>query len=115
MRALTGAVRVYLWRGAFDMRTGFDKLSLFVKEKLDRSPYDGVFVFVSRFRDRVKLFYWDRDGYALWYKRLEAGAFRIALKDGQEELTGVDLEQLLSGTDLERIMLQKSSEKGLFL
>ena len=63
----------------------------------------------------MKLLYWDRDGFALWYKRLEAGAFRITLKDGHEELTGIDLQQLLSGTDLERIILQKNAEKGLFL
>ena len=51
MRELSSNVRVYLWRGAFDMRIGFDKLSSFVREKLERSPYEGVFVFVSRARD----------------------------------------------------------------
>jgi transposase len=115
MRRLRDDVHVYVWRGPFDMRTGFDRLGTFVREKLGRTPYEGVYVFVSRFRDRVKLLYWDRDGFAVWYKRLEAGAFRISLRDGCEEITGVDLEQLLSGTDLERILLQKNAEKGLYL
>ena len=77
------------------MRTGFDRLSIFIRDKLGRTPFEGLYVFVSRSRTRVKLFYWDKDGYALWYKRLEAGAFRITHRDGHEELSGVDLEELL--------------------
>jgi transposase len=58
--------------------------------------------------------YWDNDGYALWYKRLEAGSFRIAEGDTTEAITGVDLEALLSGVDLSRIKLKKDVEKGLY-
>ena len=58
---------------------------------------------------------WDRDGYALWQKRLEAGVFRIEKSQGgYEQLTGVDLESLLSGMDISRIKLRKSAENGSF-
>lgn len=116
MRALTPADKVYLWCGVTDMRAGFERLSHLVNEHLNTSVISGgVYVFISRCRRRVKLLYWDSDGYALWYKRLEAGAFRVAKKDGAEIITGVDLEELLSGVDLSRIILRRNAEKGLYL
>jgi transposase len=106
---------VYLHRGVTDMRCGFDRLAAKVDAELARSVMrGGLYVFLSRCRRRVKLLYWDRDGYALWQKRLEAGVFRVARCDGYEEITGVDLEALLSGTDFSRIKLRKSAENGSF-
>lgn len=97
------------------MRLGMDRLSAQIQSELNRSVFaGGIFVFVSRCRRKVKLLYWDRDGYAVWLKRLEAGVFRIEQKDGYEEVTGVDLEELLSGTDLSRIKLRKSAAQGLY-
>ena len=74
----------------------------------------GVYVFFSRKRDRVKLLYWDEDGYCLWMKRLEAGTFRIELHGGCEEITGVDLKLLLSGMELSRIKLRRDVSKGMY-
>ena len=97
------------------MRSGFDRLAQLVQEKLTRSVISGgLYVFVSRCRSRVKILYWDKDGYALWYKRLEAGTLRLSQKDGTETLTGVDLNELLSGVDLSRIILRRNAEKGLY-
>lgn len=70
--------------------------------------------FFIRRRDRVKILMWDQDGYCLWYKRLEAGTFRIQESEGHEEITGVDLKLLLQGMDLRRIKLRKNAEKGLY-
>jgi len=104
-----------LWQGALDMRISFDRLNLIVAEKMQRRVMSGgVYVFFSRCRSRVKILYWDKDGYALWYKRLEAGSYKVEKRDGYEEVTAVDLEQLLSGIELSRINLQKSAEKGSF-
>ena len=115
MKAVATEAEVYLWLGATDMRAGFERLASLVQERMNRTVIaGGMYVFVSRCRSRVRLLYWDRDGYAMWQKRLEAGAFRIEQKDGYEEITGVDLEELLSGVDLSRLKLRREAERGLY-
>lgn len=114
MRSLKEFPDVYLHTGICDMRLGIDRLSRQVQEELERSVIaGGIFVFVSRCRKKVKLLYWDRDGYAMWMKRLEAGAFRIEKRSGYETITGVDLEEILSGTDFSRIRFRKLAAQGL--
>jgi transposase len=100
-------VRVYLCMSPTDMRKGFDTLAMLVRNGLGHDPLSGhLFLFVGRRRDRLKILYWDRDGYALWYKRLEKGTFRIpATKDGATsiELKASELAMLLEGIDLRSI------------
>lgn len=101
--------QVYIYSEVCDMRCGFDRLSDMVSEKLKRQVASGgLYVFWGRRKDRVKILYWDRDGYCLWYKRLEAGVFKIDSVNGLEEISGVDLELLLSGMELSRIKYRKS-------
>lgn len=115
MEAVPPDAAVYVWQGAADMRAGFERLSSLVHEHMQRFVLGGgVYVFVSRCRKRVKLLYGDNDGYALWYKRLEAGAFRVEQRAHVEVITGVDLEELLNGMDLCRVKMKKSAEKGLY-
>jgi len=115
MKSLTEFPEVYLYTGAVDMRLGMDRLSARIQSELSRSVFTGgLFVFVSRCRRKVKILYWDRDGYAVWMKRLEAGVFRIEQKDGYEDITGVELEELLSGMDFSRIKLRKNAAQGLY-
>ena len=65
--ALTGATRIFLYRGAADMRKSFDGLSGLVRTELDGDPLSGaLFVFCNRRRTMVKLLYWDRDGQAFY-------------------------------------------------
>jgi len=97
------------------MRLGMDRVSEKIQTELSLSVLSGgIFVFISRSRTKVKLLYWDRDGYALWQKRLEAGVFRIEKKDGYEKILGVELEELLSGMDFSRIKLRKHAASGLY-
>ena len=106
---------VYLWTKAMDMLCGFDRLVALVKDQIGKQvTAGGVYVFLSRSRDRVKLLWWDADGYALFYKRLEAGTFKVEWRDGCEELTGVDLKLLLEGLEMSRIKMRRAAAKGVY-
>lgn len=101
MLTLPPAVRLFVCTQPTDMRRGFDRLAMMVQTILKQDPFSGhLFVFRSRRADRVKVLYWDRDGYAIWYKRLEKGTFRFPehLTDGAE-LRASDLAMLLEGID----------------
>jgi transposase len=105
MMHLPASVRVYLCLTACDMRKSFDGLHALVREHLDLDAFGGhLFVFASRRRDRVKILYWDRDGFAIWSKRLEDGTYAVPFGDGaaerRKEITVEELGALLSGIDL---------------
>jgi transposase len=102
---LPASVRVYLCLTACDMRKSFDSLHALVREYLELDAFAGhLFVFTSRRRDRVKILYWDRDGFAIWSKRLEEGTYAVPLGEGsaerRREITAQELGALLSGIDL---------------
>jgi transposase len=103
----TLSMRVYLCTLPTDMRKGFDTLAALVREGLGCDPLSGhLFLFIGRRRDRIKILYWDSDGYALWYKRLEIGTFRmpVAKPDTTSiELKASELAMLLEGIDLRSI------------
>jgi transposase len=100
-------VRIYLCTTSADMRKGFDSLAALVREGLKHDPLSGhLFLFVGRSRDRLKILYWDSDGYALWYKRLEEGTFRlppVKSAGASVELKASELAMLLAGIDLTSI------------
>jgi transposase len=100
-------VRIYLATAPADMRKGFDTLAALVKDFLGHDPLSGhLFLFVARSRDRLKILYWESDGYAIWYKRLEAGTFRIPAVRPERpsvELKASELAMLLEGIDLKSL------------
>lgn len=104
-------VRIFLCTQPADMRRSFDGLAQMVREFLHADPLSGhLFVFRSKRGDRVKLLYWDSDGLAIWYKRLEEGTFRFpaASADGHGvEIRAADLAMLLDGVDLESVRRRK--------
>jgi transposase len=102
MFGLSPAIRVYLATAPADMRKSFDGLAALAQGVLKLDPLSGhLFVFANRRRDRLKILYWDRDGFAVWAKRLEKGTFRIpGAADGRVEMTAADLAALLAGIDL---------------
>lgn len=104
-------VKIYLCCSPVDMRRGFDTLAAMVRDHLVGDPMSGnLFLFVGRNKDRIKILYWDKDGFALWYKRLEEGTFRLpAVKDQSVgiELKASELAMLLAGIDLTSIKRRK--------
>lgn len=101
MLSLPASVRVFVCTRAIDMRRGFDGLAALVREHFGADPLGGhLFVFRNRPADRLKILYWDRDGFALWCKRLEKGSFRFPKADAAGiEISASDLPMLLEGVD----------------
>jgi len=110
--SLPASVRILLCMEVTDMRRGFDGLAAMVTDVLKDDPLSGhMFVFRNRRRDRVKILYWDRDGYALWYKRLEKGTFKFpsvtSSRSRRVEVKASDLMMLLDGVDLRSVRREK--------
>ena len=112
--------RVFLCTLPTDMRKSFDSLAGLVQQHLGLDPLSGdLFVFRSKRGDRLKLLYWDSDGLAIWYKRLEEGTFRLPATDGTRSQTGehglllrpAELAMLLDGIDLEGVQRQKRYQR----
>ena len=99
--------RIWLATEAADMRCGFDRLAERVRTVIGQDPLGGhLFVFRSRRGDRLKILVWDRDGYVLWYKRLEAGVFKLPKLEGgtrSVELRASELAMVLDGIDMTRL------------
>lgn len=99
--------RIWLAAIRADMRCGFDRLAELAKQITEQDPMSGhLFLFRSRGGDRLKVLYWDKDAYALWYKRLEVGVFKFPRVIGEAksvELRTSELAMLLDGIDLKSV------------
>jgi len=94
-------LKVYLHRDAVDGRKNINGLAMLVEQALGLDPFAAaVFVFSNRRRDRIKLLLWDRTGFWLLMKRLEADRFVWPKESAVVELTVEQLHWLLAGIDL---------------
>jgi transposase len=104
MLSLPPSVRVFVATQPIDGRKGADSLMAIVRDLLGHDPLSGhLYVFFSRRCDRVRIVYWDRNGIAMWTKRLERGRFRPAFADGALAASAVEFAELalvLEGIDL---------------
>jgi transposase len=109
MVSLPTAVRIWLATRPTDLRKSFDTLAELVRQQLQGDPLSGqLFVFRNKRADRIKLLYWDEDGFVILYKRLEAGTFRFPRADAAGvEIRAADLQMLLDGIDLESVKRRK--------
>ena len=104
MLGLPPSVRIYFATGLVDMRNGVDGLRTIVEQVLKRNPNDGhLFVFVGKRRDMLKILFWDKNGYVIYFKRLERGRFQLPAVDEKRvkvEMEAAQLAMLLDGIDL---------------
>ncbi len=111
MMHLPASVRVYLCLSPCDMRRSFDGLHALVRDHLELDALAGhLYLFANRRKDRLKILYWDRDGFAIWAKRLEEGSYAIPSGEpgrGGFEITVAELGALLSGIDLSTAQRRK--------
>lgn len=116
MLALTAAVQIYFYSKPTDMRKGADGLSGLVCSEMRADPLSGaVFAFCNRRRTMIKLLYWDRDGYAVWMKRLERGCYRLPSSEADSgEIDRATLSMMLEGVvALRRLKRYRRDEKKL--
>ena len=98
-------VAVYLYRTVVDFRKQINGLSLIVQESMELDVFsESLFVFVNRPRTRIKILYWQRNGFCLWMKRLERDKFAWPMRSHQEtvSITTQELQWLLEGFDIWR-------------
>jgi len=106
MLSLPVSTKVFLYAKPCDMRKGFDGLFGLIQNKMHLFPMSGnLFVFMNRNRSLVKILYWDNDGLAIYYKRLEKGTFKrptARMNAPNSELSQEELYLILHGIDFEK-------------
>lgn len=95
-------VRIFVCIEPVDMRSGFDRLALFARDKLQQDPRSGaLLIFTSRRRERLKVLWWDHNGYCILYKRFHQSVFELPALDAESgasvRIDGQKLAALLAG------------------
>jgi transposase len=104
MLSLPPSVKLFVATQTVDGRKGPDSLLVLVRESFGVDVFSGhFFVFFTRRMDRVRIVYWDRDGIAMWTKRLEKGRYRVPTANGSvmKSLEAAELSLILEGINLE--------------
>lgn len=93
--------RIFVYPGKVDFRKSINGLASIVEQEMGKSPYEGdVFVFCSKGRDKLKVLYFERNGFCLWYKRLEEGKFPWPRNEREaREIRKEEFMWLLRGID----------------
>ena len=114
MLSFPSAVKIYLCRQPTDMRRSFDSLAMMVQSVIKQNPLSGyLFVFRNKRGNCLKLLYWDRDGYAIWYKRLEKGTFDIPINITEDyRIEHHQLSMMLEGIGRKNWMFFGSDNGG---
>ena len=97
-------IQIFVSTSLIDMRKSIDSLSVLVNQEFNDDPQSGhLFIFFNRSRDKVKIIYWDRNGYVLHYKRMERHRFVVPSLIGVSHLviTETQLNGLLAGLNFE--------------
>ncbi len=118
MLSIPGSIQIFAATSPVDFRKSHDGLYAIVQHHFREDPFSGsVYVFFNRRRDRIKLLVFDRNGFWLFYKRLEKGTFRELRTRGRTrvEITRTELAMILEGIDLEKGRIRKHFDRVLRL
>lgn len=95
--------KIFLFNGKVDFRWAIDGLAALIQEEMNLSPYQSaLFIFIGRRKNKIKILYWDKTGFALWYKRLEKDRFPVPRNVPDKNITITEEQFLwfLQGYDL---------------
>ncbi len=121
MLSIPPSAKVFIYSQPVDMRQAFDGLSGLVRDGMRQDSFSGhFFVFFSRCKKKIKILQWDRDGYAIWYKRLEQGNYDVSMwladtKGNSLEVDAVHFTMLLAGINFRETREQKRFSKESLL
>src|SRR5215210_8781522 len=110
MLALSDAQRYFLYRHAADMRKSFYTIASLLQQEMQGNALSGdIFIFLSRRRNQIKLLRWDKDGYAIYCKRLEEGSYELPLQPDENSciISRQQLLLILEGISLKQIKYHK--------
>ena len=108
---LVAKAPIYLANFAVDMRKSINGLSVMVQEHFKNSiGEDAYYVFSNRQMNKIKVLYWETNGYCLWYKRLESSKFKLIYDQKTQSLTTQQLQWLLSGLDYQNTQGHKAKK-----
>ena len=103
IRPSNSSLKVYVYSKAVDMRKQIDGLAALVQTEMDLDPFaKSLFVFANKRRDKLKILAWDKNGFLVWYKRLEKQRFPKLKGDQTRTLSIKDLNLYLDGYDIDR-------------
>ena len=105
-------LKVFFYLKPVDMRKSINGLSIMVVDQLEMDAMSGqLFLFCNRYKDKIKALYWDKNGFCLWYKRLEKGRFKIPDKYADHlEISMQELSYLLDGVDINKLRRFKAEK-----
>jgi transposase len=113
MLLLSEHQRYFVFTGATDMRKGFDTLCGLVRAEMKMNPMSGdMFIFFNRNKTHVKILLWERDGFAIYFKRLEKGTFELPQSNSSSSnaISAQTLALILQGIILSSIKRKKRYE-----
>jgi transposase len=114
MLGFSANLRYFLCCSNIDMRNGFDGLAGIVRNNLKKDPISGdVFIFINKTHTHIKILYWDGDGFALFYKRLEKGRYARTLHhEPSKQIKREELMMLLEGLSYSKMSQKKRYKFG---
>lgn len=113
MLSLSSSARYFLYGQPVDMRCGIYSLAGLIQNHLKLDPLSGdIFIFIGKRGNQIRLLQWDRDGYALYSKRLESGTFERP-KGEKALITSRELMLILQGVKLTSAQFRRRYERGL--